>query len=700
LRINCILIENFRAIERLELTDLGQTIVVAGQNGAGKSCILDAIRLVKSIYGGYQANEYTMWFGEHLIPTDASPKEFMRLLRDKMRPLRLHVQFQLEDSEKEFLLSNLEELAVANAWKEIAPTRTKFTSGESIATRQRLHSEQVASRAHEDAEALRAEIQATTFNADVRLTPGQPFVVAPSLVLEYLFSNFKPEQLGVIDFHGSDRRYDREQIGNIDLNTQQREQHFQSHALYNQKNKYQNFKGQLAGQYVRELLAKEAGVASESGAALTETLRDLFSTFFPGKTFDGPVPTADGKLSFPVRTLDGKVHDIDELSSGEKEVLYGYLRLRNATPRNSVLLIDEPELHLNPRLVRGLSSFYHEHLSLPLNCQLWLITHSDTLLRDSVGRPGFSVFYLHSAQTLSLGTNQASQAQSVLADLIPLIEDLAGFNPQAKVILLEGGGETKFDAQMVTELFPVFAEAVNLVSAGSKLKINALRSGLEEIASSAELGAQFYSISDRDSDTEPSAPAQRAFLWDVYHIENYLVAPDYVFKAIRDLRVSREELTLGRVRSLLGEAAERTIGALVRHIMQKEASDLLLSKIELRANKTNNDVAADISRAASTVPAKVGEAVRLQLDLTSLQARATQLEQKFRGDLRSGEWEKSFQGRAVLRRFVDMARLTVGYDVFRYAIINAMQHDKYQPPGMKAVLDQIHSIRVQRDARA
>lgn len=691
-RINSIVIENFRAIERLELENLGRTIVVAGQNGAGKSCILDAIRLVKSIYGGYQANEYTMWFGEHQIRTDASPEEFIQLLRNKSKPLRLAVQFQLEEGEKDFLLSNLDELAVTNAWKEVAPTRTKFASGDSIATRQRLHGEQVASRAHQDAERLRADIQAKTFNAEVRLSPGQRFEVEPSLVLEYVFSNFRPEQLGVIDFHGSDRRYDREQIGNVDLNAQNREQRLQSHALYNQKDKYQNFKGQLAGQYVRELLSKEAGVKSEQGVALTETLKELFATFFPGKTFGGPVPTSGGKLAFPVRTLDGKEHDIDELSSGEKEVLYGYLRLRNATPRNSVLLIDEPELHLNPRLVRGLSNFYHEHLSLPLNCQLWLITHSDTLLRDSVGRPGFSVFYVHAAHTLSPGTNQASLAQNVRTEIMPLIEDLAGFNPQAKVILLEGGGETKFDAEMITELFPLFAEAVNLVCAGSKLKVNALHSSLEEVASLADLGAQFYSITDRDSDVAPSAHPQRVFVWDVYHIENYLLAPEYVLKAIRDLHIGPNELTLERVRALLDGAAERTISALVRHIVWKEASDLLLSTIKLRVDITNADVAGEICRAADAVPAKVDAAVRSRLDLPSLHARAAELENGFRADLRSGEWVKSFQGRTVLKQFVDSAHLKIGYDVLRFAIISAMKHANYQPPGMKTVFDKIHVV--------
>ena len=49
--------ENFRAISRVELNNLEDMIVIAGPNGCGKSCILDAIRLFKSVYGGYQPNE-------------------------------------------------------------------------------------------------------------------------------------------------------------------------------------------------------------------------------------------------------------------------------------------------------------------------------------------------------------------------------------------------------------------------------------------------------------------------------------------------------------------------------------------------------------------------------------------------------------------------------------------------------------------
>ena len=99
-------------------------------------------------------------------------------------------------------------------------------------------------------------------------------------------------------------------------------------------------------------MEKMSGGAPPTGKAtpLSETLQELFNIFFPGKRFLGPVPTEEGSLNFPVEVEEGATHDINELSSGEKEVLFGYLRLRNSAPKYSVILLDEPELHTEPSL--------------------------------------------------------------------------------------------------------------------------------------------------------------------------------------------------------------------------------------------------------------------------------------------------------------------------------------------------------------
>jgi predicted ATPase len=142
----------------------------------------------------------------------------------------------------------------------------------------------------------------------------------------------------------------------------------------------------MAGNFVKELLAeKSQGNENIERESLSDTLKELFESFFPEKKFLGPQPTSDGGLAFPV-TSNGTEHDLDELSSGEKEILYGYLRIRSSAPSDSIILLDEPELHLNPRLIRGLPEFYRKHLGESLKNQLWLVTHSDALIREAIGK--------------------------------------------------------------------------------------------------------------------------------------------------------------------------------------------------------------------------------------------------------------------------------------------------------------------------
>ena len=55
MKIKRLEIENFKAIKHIKLDGLSDTVLIAGPNGCGKSCIFHAIRLLKSTIGGYQA---------------------------------------------------------------------------------------------------------------------------------------------------------------------------------------------------------------------------------------------------------------------------------------------------------------------------------------------------------------------------------------------------------------------------------------------------------------------------------------------------------------------------------------------------------------------------------------------------------------------------------------------------------------------
>src|SRR5262245_15613132 len=102
MHIKRISIDNFKGIRRANLEDLKSLVLIAGENGSGKSCVFDAIRLLKSIYGGYQPNETQQWFGEFQIDLARGADSLMVLFNDKNRPLRLELEIDIDDTEREF----------------------------------------------------------------------------------------------------------------------------------------------------------------------------------------------------------------------------------------------------------------------------------------------------------------------------------------------------------------------------------------------------------------------------------------------------------------------------------------------------------------------------------------------------------------------------------------------------------------------
>jgi predicted ATPase len=691
LRIANLSISNFKAIRTLELADLRDTVVVAGPNGCGKSCVFDAIRLLKSAYGGYQANEWQSWMGEQAINLSRNKTDSLRVLQDRTRPLRVAADFILSDTEIGYLTENALSICRDHLWREQTQQHglPSFTaSAQSVAASMRTY----RPKAEADAQAMSAELvgelQKPVQAGALTIDPAGEITALRSIPLEVIFSRYDPQNIGIIDYHSSTRNYGRQQVDNVNLNIDTSNNHLKQHALYNASNKYSNLKTEMASSYIRQLLIDKA-VGEKTSASLSETLDELFKTFFPGKKFLGPQPTPAGQLLFHVRLPNGAEHDIDELSAGEKEVLYGYLRLRNSTPQNSMILIDEPELHLNPRLISGLAGFYHKHLSRAMSNQLWLVTHSDTLIREAVENKDFSVFHMQPAAQADIG-NQAARVQireDVDRLLIDLIGDLAAYRPAAKMVLFEGGGDSDFDVRVVSTLFPDFARQTNCISAGNKRRVSQLYELLESSRLAGHIPGRFYAITDSDEDASGLKSPAATWRWAAYHIENYLLEPRFILKVLDDLGLaSRFGGDPATVLTALKTSAERTVPTLVRHKLQNDANHTLQRAAELRLDRTKQDVASALTESLERTLARVQADIAAKLSRDLLQQAGNAVEQTARTQLESGEWLERFRGRDVLRTFVGEFGGGLPYESFRDLILARMRDATYQPQGMASVL--------------
>src|SRR5713101_4769653 len=86
MRITSLRIENFRSIKSLDL-ELGETTVFIGQNNAGKTAILDAIRIALTRRWGQRGTGFTE-YDIHLASETSDPKA--------SGPIVIELEFQEE----------------------------------------------------------------------------------------------------------------------------------------------------------------------------------------------------------------------------------------------------------------------------------------------------------------------------------------------------------------------------------------------------------------------------------------------------------------------------------------------------------------------------------------------------------------------------------------------------------------------------
>lgn len=698
MKIVNLLVENFRAIKRVEFADLKDMIVIAGPNGCGKSCVLDSIRLFKSVYGGYQPNEWQQWLGEFQINFQRNPQQMASLLRDRSKSSVIEANIELSKEEIEFIRIRTRRMLEELVWKTVVPglNDSWLHARGALAAELRAHKPAVDEKVKALTPVVAEQLKSGALHGRLEISPIGEARTHNNVLLELVFSSFHPKHIGVIDYHGSHRNYGREELGGINLSLDQEEDRFRTSSLYNYANKYSNIKSEMAADYVRQALREKKGVlgGSRQTRDLSETLQDLFKMFFPGKRFLGPVPTDDGNLNFPVEIDGGAKHDINDLSSGEKEVLFGYLRLRNSAPKHSVILLDEPELHLNPALIRGLPQFYHKNLGLELNNQIWLVTHSDAFLREAVGNAGLRVLHMQYAAVGDQVENQVHEIQpgeEVEAIILELVGDLAAYRPGAKIVFFEGEN-SDFDMKMVSRLFPEVEKKMNFISGGNKYRVERLHRTLDHSIQAGNIPVKIYSVVDRDSGNSSVVDGEfrRHYSWDVYHIENYLLDARFICEALQHLGIYEEDVaTPESVEGRLREIARAQIGQLVSHRVRAMANKELVEALQLRVDPTSEDVGSEMHRSIMKSVERIQDRATTVLSMDAVRERVDRERSTLDDSLIGDEWTKVFKGRDVLREFAGYYAKGMRYEYFRDLIISLMTTAGHQPEGMKRVLHRI-----------
>lgn len=170
-----------------------------------------------------------------------------------------------------------------------------------------------------------------------------------------------------------------EKIGNIYWYDEQRSSYTSHNLMSNEKPNIDFMRNFLANAYSYHIALQRGEAEMQAGEFdFYEKLESLYKTVFPSHAFLGARPRFDiyEKAKAPDFFLsDGKnQYEIGEMSAGERAIFPILMDFARWNINNSIIIIDEVELHLHPPLQQGLVRVLEK---LGNNNQFILTTHSD-----------------------------------------------------------------------------------------------------------------------------------------------------------------------------------------------------------------------------------------------------------------------------------------------------------------------------------
>lgn len=283
-------------------------------------------------------------------------------------------------------------------------------------------------------------------------------------------------------------------------------------------------------------------------------LRELFAQFFGPKKLLG-YKKRNQEFLVAVHTEFGE-HDLDLLSSGEKELFSIFVNLFKIRNLPSVILYDEPERHLNP----GLESKIIPALDkLQSKNQLWIATHgaeliSSVAMKDIVGlRPSGSQIHVERF-------NEDLKAARVR--LFESIGARVGLQLASNRIVFLEGENSHADQRILDRLAGATLPGVLFVVSGSSAGVTGSGTRAMAVLEAASKDAAFLMILDRDYRTAAEVAVVekrlqgRAYVWKCHELENILLHPTAVREVLSNSGITTLK-TPGQVLNALKESAKK-----------------------------------------------------------------------------------------------------------------------------------------------
>jgi predicted ATPase len=595
-------IKNFRNLRLAECSDIPDFMVICGGNGCGKSALLEALMTAKEYAGSYG----NFKFDSRAVSADSRKATITMTLSFAENERRfVKEKFGSECPEADEVIIEIDKHGGARALKR------------SGATHQLLG---YYSRAL-----------------------GSP---------------------GFFDYIGTYRQTQKSRLQTWDASYLSDDRAKQTLARDEQK--FQLTKNYLVALKMGDLQELQTALLSGNPASRDslKEIREFFNFFFAPMKFND-VFINKSPFEFAISTPVGDI-DIDDLSSGEKEILNIFIRFHQLKPKGAVILFDEADAHLHPDLERR----YLEVLrQLGAGNQLFLTTHSPEMMIAA----GTDSLYTTLKEPPANGGNQLVRVTHS-QDLHKVLSGLMGsrgivsFNQ--RIVFIEGE-DTSADRDVYEAAYPPSKYNVSFVPAGNSATVRRIAEQVNTLLTASIGFQQYFSIVDGDIERFESDPTEgsRLFRLPVYHVENLLINENEILEVTR---------------SMMGSKCPYNTANEVGKDLQK----LVLSDAHLKPYTRSllDARLAKLARDAHDAVYKQKNALWQQPKIPEYSEIEEEAKRVLESALANDTWRSKCKGRDLLKTYCNQHGLK--YEHFRNLLISRME----TPP--KALADIMNHILV------
>ncbi|MBE9584865.1 AAA family ATPase [Mucilaginibacter sp. JRF] len=516
-------IRNFRKLINVEFKCKDSINTIVGPNGVGKSSILDAIRLTKSVLLQSVDNEAASTLQNMgIFSPQTNSVLFHTICNDASKEVVITISFKLSNEEIQLVQSSIMDFALLRLQNQLGQNPSNRLNLISYLSTPAGQLQQV--QVLNETKSLLEKFVVDKKLAVIELTASYTQIFGKNgfdqELVSFILRSINLNQT-LFSVFPADRNFPTGEVG-IQLGQGDLQQQVQSYSI----------QPSLKFHRLKNVIVNYLLMNNNDLSAIQNDFRLIFENLIPGKELFGiKIEDSTSRLSVLIKeTNTDAIYDIDFLSSGEKGLLLTLFLLIRTVAKGGIIIIDEPELHLNPAVCKNIISFLYNHIVDKQDVQILMTTHSAEILTATKEDERFQLFHLIDSNTVSpIYKNDNNEASEAIKALGVSTADLL-FNKG--VIYLEG----TTDEEYINEVLKNYTVNFKIQSLGGRSIVENEVKILQSSDRKSKLKGLHIFILDFDNkptelkDTENVKIIQ----WDRYSFENYLLNTDILYSVIRD----------------------------------------------------------------------------------------------------------------------------------------------------------------------